>query len=115
MTDASLMVINKAAALERVDGDVELYDEIVQVFVDDAPVQLNKLKDALEEPNIEVVHRQAHSLKSSAANIGAEAMSEVAYKMEKSALSESLEVLKSMFAELQEAFEAVLAEIEKGS
>ena len=109
MSNEQHPVINKEAALERVDGDEELYQEIVEIFLEDTPIQLQKLDDAIKDGDITVAHRQAHSIKSSAANIGAEAMSAQSYTMEEAAGSGEADGLSDMFSQLTEEFNKVLA------
>jgi len=50
-------------ALKNIDGDPDLLNELVQLFLEDAPVQLNNIKENLQESNTEVVRRSAHTLK----------------------------------------------------
>jgi signal transduction histidine kinase/DNA-binding NarL/FixJ family response regulator len=80
ITDKDLLDSN--SALARLDGDKDLFGELCGIFIEDAPQQRGRLKSALDNNNMVVVEREAHSLKSSAANIGAELLRESALQVE---------------------------------
>lgn len=83
-------ILNKAEALDRVGDDQELYNEILSLYLEDSPAQLSILQDGLDSLDIALVERQAHSLKSASANIGAEFLENLAQEMEKSAREKNL-------------------------
>jgi len=62
--------------LARVGGDRQLLAEISRLFVDDAPVHLKRIRDALDAGDGDSLRRASHSLKGAAANF--EAVSVVA-------------------------------------
>ena len=113
MTNGSTAVLDRERALERLDGDEELYREIIQVFLEDVPQQVEKLKTALKDDEAQAAGRQAHSLKSAAGNIGAEVVRELAYKMEHAGKKGELESLNTLFAELERALEGLSKRIEE--
>lgn len=78
------MILNRQAALERIEQDLELYEEICGIFSDDAPTILIDLKQSLNNRDIPAATRHAHSLKSAAANIGAIDLCETARLAENS-------------------------------
>ena len=64
------------AALKRLEGwgGVKLSREIVQLFLDNGPTRVDQIREAMDGEDLEVSERGAYSLKSSAANIGAQQM-----------------------------------------
>ncbi len=100
-----LPVLDKAAALGRMGGDEELYAEILELFLDDAPKQLEILSTALRQEDRTVAQRQAHSLKSAAGNVGGTRMALVCEQFERNALQEPFSALEerkcAIEAELQ--------------
>lgn len=64
-------------------GDEELAATIIAVFLDDIPLQIQALKDYLDGGDTVGAVRQAHTIKGAAANISAEALSAVAFEIEK--------------------------------
>lgn len=101
----NLLVLNKQAALERLDSDEELYNEVVEVFFEDTPVQLGKLHDALKNNVVAEVTRLSHSLKSAAGNIGADRLSAASRSVEMAAKSGSLDGLPALIAKIQSEFD----------
>ncbi len=102
------MILDKQAALERIDHDQELYDEICGIFRDDVPRILIKLIEAFNEGDLQVATRHAHSLKSAAANIGASDLSETARLTEHSFRSGDLKNIPTLLSEIRLNIERVL-------
>lgn len=68
--------------LERVDVDEELCNELLDIFVQDIPVRLEELKQALADNDAVLLTQHAHAIEGASANIGAHALREVAFEME---------------------------------
>ena len=68
--------------LARVGGDRELLAEISRLFVDDAPRQLEKIRQALDARDGESLRRAAHGLKGAAANFDADGVVSAARELE---------------------------------
>ena len=89
-------------------GDEELYEEIFSLFLEDAPIQLDLLLDAFKREDRTVVHRQAHSLKSAAGNIGGERMSRACERFERAALSEPFPVLAELLRDIEQSLKQLV-------
>ena len=76
-------VFDRGAFIQRLMGDEELATTIIAVFLDDIPLQIQALKDYLDGGDTVGAVRQAHTIKGAAANISAEALSAVAFEIEK--------------------------------
>lgn len=100
-----LPVSNKDSCMERLGDDEELYQELVELYFNDAPNIINELKKELQQDNLPVVERHAHSLKSASANVGAERVSAVAFRIESIAREGAAEGLAVLFAYLVAQFE----------
>jgi signal transduction histidine kinase/CheY-like chemotaxis protein/HPt (histidine-containing phosphotransfer) domain-containing protein len=61
---------SRAEGLERVDGDEQLLQEIIQIFLEESPKQLADMRRALAETNAELLERVAHSLKGELSYLG---------------------------------------------
>ena len=101
-------IVDKQSALKRLDGDEELYKRVCDVFMKHAPLQLEKLKEAVNLNQIEVADRQAHSLKSEAANIGAEAMRRQALEIEIAAKEKDMDRARNLLDKFENECERVL-------
>ena len=73
------------AALERLEGDVELFRMLRTIFQEDSVALFEKLSSALIGGDLASVERAAHSLKGLAANFEALAAAEVALSIEEAA------------------------------
>ncbi len=58
-------LINWATALEIADGDEGLLDELVAVFLDEAPAAMAQVLRSIEEADAVVLRRSAHTVKGS--------------------------------------------------
>ena len=77
--------IDRISLLERVEGDQELLTEMIHLFQEDAPNSLAAMRDALEQGDMAVLERSAHSLKGAASNLSANATAAAALQLEQDA------------------------------
>jgi len=82
MGDTPTVVLDEAATLDRVGGDVEFLAEIADLFQEDCPKLVGELRDAIARGDRVMVERKAYTLKGSAANFGAEPARRAALKLE---------------------------------
>ena len=75
---AGAPIHDRAAALEGLDGDEELLQDLAAVFLEDSPRLMAAVRQAVAEGDPGRLERAAHSLKGSVANFGARAASEAA-------------------------------------
>ncbi|HJT33083.1 MAG TPA: response regulator [Pirellulales bacterium] len=75
-------VVDYHTALTRLGGNEQLFRELAAFFLDDAPVILKDLGEALGTGNAAGVERAAHSLRGLAANFGAPAAVQVAGELQ---------------------------------
>ncbi len=102
-------VFDRSAFLERLDGDEELMEEIVQVFMADFPAQLAMLKDALSQDNAYALERQAHAMRGAAANIEAKTLKSIAFEIETAGNSKDISQADSLIEKLEMEFEELKA------
>ncbi|MFC1735785.1 response regulator [Candidatus Hydrogenedentota bacterium] len=103
-------IFDKAALLERL-GDEELINTVLDVFLEDAPCQLAKLKETVETRDASLIERQGHTLKGAAANAGALRMRDVAFQIEKAGETRELEKAEQLIDEVEAEFEGFKAHI----
>lgn len=75
-------ILNRDALLERISGDMEFLKEIAEVFVEDTPRLMTEIRSAITNGNAHALEYAAHSVKGSAANLGAERARVVAHQLE---------------------------------
>ncbi|MCX8063627.1 MAG: response regulator [Candidatus Hydrogenedentes bacterium] len=76
-------IFNYNELMKRVMDDRELAKTVLDSFLEDIPKQIEILKKYLDENREKDSERQAHSIKGASANIGGEALREVAFQIEK--------------------------------
>ncbi len=110
---ATPRLFDRKAALHRLDGDVELFEMLVSVFLQDSVQLLNELEEAAAGGNLKAVERAAHSLKGLAANFDAIKARDAAYVLEQAArgtanagsLAPAIQDLQVHFSQLREALQ----------
>ena len=70
-TMTSSTLFDRRALIESLGGDLELYGEIVRLFLSHYPHELDNLQHALAAGDAEKLHRIAHSLKGAISNFSA--------------------------------------------
>ena len=108
-------VFDRAALLDRVGGDEEFLEEVLNVFLADIPGQVAALREGLEKSDTDMVRRRAHSIKGAAANVGALRLQKAAREIEEAAeagdMSKAASLVETVGDGLEE-FREVLAEEE---
>jgi HPt (histidine-containing phosphotransfer) domain-containing protein len=88
-------------------GDTELLEELIALFQSDTSSRLEVLGRAVAEGDLPVVRMEAHTIKGSAVQVGAERVADVCRKMELEAAKNPPRELFSLFTRLQKSFEEV--------
>ncbi len=83
-----------------------LVSEVIELFLEHAPVQLSKLSDAIAEQNFKQIQMTSHRLKGAALNVGAKRVAELCGLLEEGA-SENV-LLPDVWEELQTVFPQTL-------
>ncbi|MBM9537817.1 response regulator [Desulfobulbus alkaliphilus] len=104
---------DRAAMLERLMGDEDLAEAILQGFITDMPRQIKALKGYLEAGDVAGAERQAHTIMGAAGNVGAEALRALAFELEQAGKAGDLERIKTRMDELAASFAALLQAMEK--
>jgi CheY-like chemotaxis protein/HPt (histidine-containing phosphotransfer) domain-containing protein len=99
------LAFDRRAALDRLDGDEELLREVLDVFFDDTPKQLQILKDAIVRREVDVVVRQSHSLKGACLNVGAQVLGNLALEIEAACKRGRLTEMDSLIQDFERGFE----------
>jgi len=104
--------LDVAAALDRVEGDRSLLEELLRLFVDESQSTLRQIRDSWSAHDARAVGRLAHTLKGSSANVGATAVSEVAQTIERLARAGNLENAVRSIADLEREVERLAPELD---
>lgn len=93
-------LFDRAQALERVEGDEELFDEIVRLFLETSPGMLAQLQEALNRGDDAALSKSAHKLKGAISNFGARKAVEEAQALEDMGHAGNLENAPAAFERL---------------
>ena len=100
---------NVSETLERLGGDVSLLEEVVQIFLVEAPRQLSELREAIAKPAPATVERTAHSLKGELSYLGITGASQRARELEEMGRKNDLQTAPTVFAALEAELVQALA------
>ncbi len=118
MPHSTAITFNLTDALERFCGDRELIREIAMIFVQDAPGLLETLQNSVRTAQWTEACRAVHTMKSLAADFGAEPTHSCAAELEnqlrglKSPTAEQLERLEADAAHLQSLICSTTAQLQ---
>ena len=101
-------VFDREALLERLGGDAELVDEIVQIFLESAAEMIDTVDSAVADGDAHRVERSAHALKGALLNIAAESVAERALRLEQVGRSGELELCSQLLDELKQDYDLLL-------
>jgi HPt (histidine-containing phosphotransfer) domain-containing protein len=109
--DAAPAAINPAAlnairALGPGQGE-SLLRRVLEAFLLDTPRQITALRQATAGSDTSAIRKTAHSLKSSSANVGADALAKLFMEMEQMARAEQTEGAADLLAQLEREFQSV--------
>jgi HPt (histidine-containing phosphotransfer) domain-containing protein len=90
-----------AALLSRVDGDVEIFSELCDIFLDDAPKRLSAIRVALEARDGKALRAAAHAFKGAAGVFDATGIVDAARRLEQMGDEGCLEGADGVFRELE--------------
>ncbi|AFY74591.1 HPt domain-containing protein [Synechococcus sp. PCC 7502] len=90
------------------DGDEEFELELLNLFIEDAKQHLAVAEAAIKTQDFKTLEREAHHIKGSSGNVGAQTMQTVAYALEQQSLKQSLEEVPEKI----ESLKSYLQEIE---
>jgi HPt (histidine-containing phosphotransfer) domain-containing protein len=106
--------------MERLGGDLELFQEIAGLFREDCPKMLSEIRSAVHTANPAALERAAHTLKGCVANFGAQAAVQAALNLEKigrarqiDAAPAACQTLESEIARFQAALDALARELSR--
>ena len=111
-------VMDLEAALERFDGDQDLFLTLAEMFLERTPAALATIQTALADKNLPVLAKEAHKLKGSAMEFCARPTVAAAAQLEElarqAALNEMAAIGERVHAEVQRLTAALQAIVENG-
>jgi signal transduction histidine kinase/PleD family two-component response regulator/HPt (histidine-containing phosphotransfer) domain-containing protein len=97
-------IFDRAGMLSRLMGDEELAETVIKGFLDDIPIQINKLRQYVNMGDIPGAARQAHTIKGASASAGGERLRAAALETEKILKAGDLETARNSIDNLEAQF-----------
>jgi HPt (histidine-containing phosphotransfer) domain-containing protein len=101
--------VDLAVALRWLGGDQRLLHELVEIFVDDGPKRLEALRTAMTSSDAQQLEHIAHSLRGSAAILGAARLQKAALALEETAREGRVEHKAQLVTEVADELVRVMA------
>ena len=111
MTDTQVIDLQALERLKEWGGD-KLVAQMVRLFLKNSGTRMDQIRTGTETGDVAETERGAHSLKSSAANIGAENLRTLVTQVEAASLDEDVSALRSLLPEVEAAYSAAVGELE---
>lgn len=101
-------------ALDRLRewGGEKLLSQMLRLFLDNSLVRMEQIREGAGPEGLERAEQGAHSLKSSAANVGARDVRALAAEIEERAGEGELEAVQGLLPRLETAYATARAELE---
>jgi len=88
-------------------GDEDMVEEIVKIFLEDAPRCVELIADAIKSKNPKDLKLYAHRLKGSARHVAAKQLSGKAYRLECAADEKDIEAAASLLGDIKDEFKKI--------
>lgn len=96
-----------------IGGDFDLVGEIVETYIREAAGQLNAIDSSISLPDVQTLYRASHSLKSSSAQLGVMALSNVSAQIEAIARDGSIDGVSELATQAREEYDRAKRELER--
>ncbi len=102
-----------AQTRKRLGDDEELFQEIVEIFVTQAPTQLSSLRAAIAQGDADAVERVAHCLKGELGYFGVSEISKKASELEENGREHDLKQAAQVFPALENEIAALIISMQR--
>jgi len=109
----ALVVVDREAALAALDDDLDLLQELAELFLAEAPELIDEIRSSVNEGNSMRLRQTAHTLKGAASNFRARATVSAALELERMGHEEDLGGAERALEALVREFDRLRPELEK--
>ncbi|MGH2773280.1 MAG: Hpt domain-containing protein [Actinomycetota bacterium] len=100
---------DRAMLAEVKDLGDDIFKELVQLYLQEGPGRLERIRNGIESGDGALASQAAHSLKGSSASFGASGLAKLAEKIELAGKDGDLATCKAVFPEVEAEYERVRA------
>jgi CheY-like chemotaxis protein/HPt (histidine-containing phosphotransfer) domain-containing protein len=111
-TNATISSLDMMDALQRVEGDSELFEEMARIFVDECAKIMAEIRCALDAPDAHLLEQSAHRLKGSSSTLGAKLLAQSASELELMARAGDLRSARLQFITVEAEVNKLFVELE---
>jgi len=105
-------VIDESRLMDEFGGDAEILAELRDLFLEHAPPLYESMRQAMVDQNLEVIARDAHSLKGACATYGAQRVAMVCKVIEMAARNSDWNEVSRLQDQFVAEFEKTVAAVE---
>ncbi len=87
--------------IREMSGNQDVFRELLEMFISDSTERLQAMRAALEANNAQALEREAHALKGSCANFGAERLEEMCLRLQQLGSQGEIAPAREMFPSLE--------------
>jgi CheY-like chemotaxis protein/HPt (histidine-containing phosphotransfer) domain-containing protein len=103
---------NKEQTLKKLGGDEGLLQEVIQIFLEEAPKHLAELRLAVVDGNAGIIETAAHNLKGELSYLGVAEISQRARELEEMGRNSDLEAAAALFERFEREFSSLLSSMQ---
>jgi HPt (histidine-containing phosphotransfer) domain-containing protein len=96
----------------RVDGDMDLLRELVDLFAEETPRMLSQIEDAIKHGSASEIEKGSHKIKGSVLQFSARAAAAIALELEENARLGSVEGSEVLLKKLKQEIEVLQATLQ---
>jgi HPt (histidine-containing phosphotransfer) domain-containing protein len=96
----------------RVDGDMDLLRELVELFAEETPRMLSQIEDAIKHGSAAEIEKGSHKIKGSVLQFSARAAAAIALELEENARLGSVEGSEVLLEKLKQEIEVLQATLQ---
>jgi HPt (histidine-containing phosphotransfer) domain-containing protein len=104
-------VFDRDAFERQTGGDADLRTEIIEMFLEDCPVRVREIREAVTGKDARALVASAHALKGSAAYLSASIVRERAADLERAGREQNLDAAPALLTALDAAVAELLSEL----
>jgi len=110
--NGGIMLIDREKAFRELDMPEDLYNELLNMFIEQTEPALKILEEIVDNKNYEEIRKSAHLIHGSAGNLRITGIQSIAKEIETGSVEkQDINIIKSNIGKLRAAFEEVRKEV----
>ena len=106
-------IFNENEFMDRMINDKQLALEISTIFLNETPIDINKLSDAVESMDFKQIEEIAHGIKGACANVSGIKMKEICFELESAGKEKDVVKIQDYFEKLNTEFDVLKIVLEE--